>query len=109
MGLLPTFFEDTSLPCSHSAGQLLAAALLYMRCKGGSTSWSAVSGTRQAAGLQLPSQKMAGAPNVYVGLVATAGSTPRRRYMTSSSVARLPPRLCPCRRHSASWSKTAPH
>lgn len=55
-----------------------------------------MSGTRQPSRLQLPSQKTAGAPKVYAGLVFTAGSTPRRKYITSSSVARLPPRLCPC-------------
>ena len=46
--------------------------------------------------LQLASQKMAGAPKVYTGDMATAGSTPRRRYISISSVARLPPSECPC-------------
>ena len=47
--------------------------------------------------LQSPSQNTAGAPNVYTGDTATGGSTPRRRYISISSVARLPPREWPCR------------
>ena len=40
---------------------------------------------------QSPSQKTAGAPKVYTGDTATGGRTPRRRYISISSVARLPP------------------
>ena len=46
--------------------------------------------------VKAPSQKMAGAPKVYTGEMATAGMTPRRRYIIISSVARLPPNECPC-------------
>jgi hypothetical protein len=33
---------------------------------------------------------------VYTGDTATGGSTPRRRYISISSVARLPPKEWPC-------------
>ena len=39
----------------------------------------------------VPSQNTAGAPNVYAGLSATGGSTPRRRNMSISSVPSEPP------------------
>lgn len=42
-----------------------------------------------------PSQNTAGAPNVYTGEQAEMGSTPRRTYMSISSVLRLPPREWP--------------
>lgn len=45
---------------------------------------------------QSPSQKTAGAPKVYTGDTATGGRTPRRRYISTSSVARLPPSEWPC-------------
>ena len=38
-----------------------------------------------------PSQNTAGAPKVYTGDSAEMGSTPRRTYMSSSTVPRLPP------------------
>ena len=43
----------------------------------------------------LASQKMAGAPNVYVGLMAVRGSTPRCRAMSMSREASEPPREWP--------------